>query len=147
MIEHGAHYIGGQSQASNGSDTIAVVNAATKEVMGSIPAGNAQDADEAVRAAREAFGSWSTKSPAERAGYLKRTAPTGPEPLPGRTDHRQSAIRCRGADGPGPSQLFAPRYSGVTSIEAAGNGVKRLLCARICPQQTAPVRRVWAGRC
>jgi len=30
---------------------------------------------------------------------------------------------CRGADGPGPSQLFAPRYSGVTSIEAAGNGV------------------------
>jgi len=94
MIEHGAHYIGGQSQASNGSDTIAVVNAATQEVMGSIPAGNAQDADEAVRAAREAFGSWSTKSPAERAGYLKRTAPTGPEPLPGRTDHRQSAIRC-----------------------------------------------------
>jgi len=74
MLEHGAHYIDGQWQPSNGPDTIAVVNAATEEVMGSIPAGNAEDADMAVRAAREAFASWSTTSPAERAGYLKRAA-------------------------------------------------------------------------
>ena len=74
MIEHGAHYIGGRWQPSNGKDTIAVVNAATEEVMGSIPAGNAEDADLAARAAREAFASWSTTSPAERAGFLKRAA-------------------------------------------------------------------------
>ncbi|MGB9306135.1 MAG: aldehyde dehydrogenase family protein, partial [Mycobacterium sp.] len=74
MHEHGAHYINGQWQPSNGPDTIAVVNAATGEAIGSIPAGNAADADAAVRAAREAFVSWSTTSPAERAGYLKRAA-------------------------------------------------------------------------
>jgi len=74
MLEHRAHYIDGQWQPSSGPDTIAVVNAATEEVMGSIPAGNAEDADMAVRAARAAFASWSTTSPAERAGYLKRAA-------------------------------------------------------------------------
>jgi len=74
MLEHRAHFINGQWQPSNGPDQIAVVNAATEEVMGSIPAGDAVDADKAVRAAREAFASWSTTSPAERAGYLKRAA-------------------------------------------------------------------------
>jgi aldehyde dehydrogenase (NAD+) len=51
MLEHRAHFINGQWQPSNGPDRIAVVNAATEEVMGSIPAGNAVDADMAVRAA------------------------------------------------------------------------------------------------
>ena len=48
MLEHRAHYIDGQWQPSSGPDTIAVVNAATEEVMGSIPAGNAEDADMAL---------------------------------------------------------------------------------------------------
>src|ERR1700757_1782708 len=74
MLEHRAHFINGQWQPSHGPDQIEVINAATEEVMGSIPAGNAEDADKAVRAAREAFASWSTTSPAERAGYLKRAA-------------------------------------------------------------------------
>ena len=74
MLEQRVHYIGGRWQPSNGQDTIAVVNAATEEVMGSIPAGNAEDADKAVRAAREAFASWSTTSVHERAGYLKKAA-------------------------------------------------------------------------
>ena len=42
--------------------------------MGSIPAGTAEDADAAVRAAREAFDSWSTTPSDQRAGYLKRAA-------------------------------------------------------------------------
>ena len=54
--------------ALEGSEKIEVVNAATEEVMGSIPAGNAEDADAAVRAARAAFDSWSTTPPDERAG-------------------------------------------------------------------------------
>ena len=74
MLEHGAHYIGGQWQPSNGRDRLEVVNAATEEVLGSIPAGNAEDANNAVRAAREAFASWSTTSVPERAGYLKKAA-------------------------------------------------------------------------
>lgn len=39
MLEHGAHYIGGRWQPSSGGDRIAVVNAATEELLGSIPAG------------------------------------------------------------------------------------------------------------
>ena len=74
MIEHRAHYIGGQWQPSTGGETIDVVNAATEEVMGSIPAGTAEDADAAVRAARAAFDSWSSTPPDQRAGYLKRAA-------------------------------------------------------------------------
>ena len=74
VIEHRAHYIGGQWQPSTGGETIDVVNAATEEVMGSIPAGTAEDADAAVRAARAAFDSWSTTPPDQRAGYLKRAA-------------------------------------------------------------------------
>src|ERR1700758_4402586 len=74
MLEHRAHFINGQWQPSHGPDRIEVINAATEEGMGSIPAGDAVDADMAVRAAREAFASWSTTSPAERAGYLKRAA-------------------------------------------------------------------------
>jgi hypothetical protein len=38
MLEHGAHYIDGKWQPSNGRDTLAVVNAASEEVMGSTPA-------------------------------------------------------------------------------------------------------------
>jgi acyl-CoA reductase-like NAD-dependent aldehyde dehydrogenase len=41
-----AHYIGGDRQLPNGRDRIAVVNAATEEALGSIPAVNADDADE-----------------------------------------------------------------------------------------------------
>ncbi|MQP33245.1 aldehyde dehydrogenase family protein [Rhodococcus erythropolis] len=74
MIERTAHYIGGQWQPSIGTETIPVVNASTEQIMGSIPAGNAEDADIAVRAARAAFESWSTTSPAQRAGYLKLAA-------------------------------------------------------------------------
>src|SRR5258705_4188888 len=74
MLTHDAHFIDGHWQPSNGKDTIAVVNASTEEVIGSIPGGNAEDADKAARAAREAFATWSTTSPAERAGYLKRAA-------------------------------------------------------------------------
>ena len=43
MLEHSAHYIAGKWQPSNGRDTIAVVNAATEEVIGSISRpGNAE---------------------------------------------------------------------------------------------------------
>ena len=72
------------------------------------------------------------------AEFLKPSTPRGVQsdtcrqPIrSGLTQRERRGQGCRGADGPGPSQLFAPRYSGVTSIEAAGNGMKRLLCARI----------------
>jgi aldehyde dehydrogenase (NAD+) len=74
MIEHSSHYINGRWQPSIGTEHMDVVNAATEDVMATIPLGNADDANAAVAAARAAFASWAATSPAERAGYLKRAA-------------------------------------------------------------------------
>ena len=67
---HDKVFIGGEWVDSTGSETIDVTNSTTEEVMGTIPAGTAEDADLAVRAARDAFESWSRTSREERAGYL-----------------------------------------------------------------------------
>lgn len=71
MRTHGSLYIDGQWVPSTGSDTIAVVNAATEEVMGTIPEGTPADVDRAVAAAKAAFDSWSSTEPSERAKVLK----------------------------------------------------------------------------
>jgi acyl-CoA reductase-like NAD-dependent aldehyde dehydrogenase len=63
-------YIDGQWAAPRSKDTLDVHNAGTGEVMGTIPAGTAQDIDAAVRAARRAFDSWSQRPVAERAEFL-----------------------------------------------------------------------------
>jgi acyl-CoA reductase-like NAD-dependent aldehyde dehydrogenase len=63
-------FIGGEWVEPQGSDTIAVVNSTTEETMATIPACTPEDADLAVRAARDAFESWSQTSREERAGYL-----------------------------------------------------------------------------
>ncbi|MGB7587148.1 MAG: aldehyde dehydrogenase family protein [Solirubrobacterales bacterium] len=67
-------FIGGEWVEPEGSETIEVVNSTTEEVMGRIPACTPQDADRAVRAAREAFDSWSQTPRQERAGYLEAIA-------------------------------------------------------------------------
>jgi len=56
---------------STGPDTIPVVNPATEEVIGAVPAGTVADVDRAVRAAREAFPAWAATSRAERAELLQ----------------------------------------------------------------------------
>jgi aldehyde dehydrogenase (NAD+) len=67
-------FIGGEWVEPSGSEPIEVVNATTEEVMGTVPAGDAGDADRAVAAAREAFEGWSQTSREERAGYLTAIA-------------------------------------------------------------------------
>ncbi|MFE3546539.1 aldehyde dehydrogenase family protein [Nocardia sp. NPDC059177] len=74
MIAHDSHYLGGRWQRSHGTERIDVVDAATEEVIATVPAGDAADAEAAVTAARAAFPSWAATPPAERAGYLKRAA-------------------------------------------------------------------------
>jgi aldehyde dehydrogenase (NAD+) len=64
-------YIGGEWIEPAGEGTIDVVNPSTEEVIGRVPEGTTADADRAVRAAREAFDSWSQTSPYERARYLE----------------------------------------------------------------------------
>ncbi|HEU5471182.1 MAG TPA: aldehyde dehydrogenase family protein [Actinophytocola sp.] len=65
------HVIGGRV-IDEATDRIDVVNPATEEVIGSVPAGTAADVDAAVTAAVAAFGTWSVTPPAERAAVVRR---------------------------------------------------------------------------
>jgi acyl-CoA reductase-like NAD-dependent aldehyde dehydrogenase len=67
-------YIGGEWVEPSGGEPIEVINSTTEEVMGTIPACSAEDADRAVAAARAAFPAWSSTSREERAGYLNAIA-------------------------------------------------------------------------
>lgn len=58
-------------EASSGS-TFDVTNPATGETIGSVPDGGPADATAAIDAATEAFGSWSSTTPYERADVLLR---------------------------------------------------------------------------
>ena len=63
-------YIGGAWVQPGGPESIDVVDPATEDVIGRVPAGTAEDVDRAVAAAREAFGGWSTAPVEQRSKYL-----------------------------------------------------------------------------
>jgi acyl-CoA reductase-like NAD-dependent aldehyde dehydrogenase len=67
-------FIGGEWVEPSGAERIEVINSTTEEVMGTIPACSAEDANRAVKAARQAFPAWSETSREERAGYLNAIA-------------------------------------------------------------------------
>jgi len=72
----GKHYIGGQWASPASAETFDVINPSTEQLIEKVSAGNAQDVDAAVLAARKAFdeGPWPRMSGAERAGYLHKIA-------------------------------------------------------------------------
>jgi acyl-CoA reductase-like NAD-dependent aldehyde dehydrogenase len=72
MIVRDALFVGGSWVRPDGAEAIEVVNAATEEVMGSVPAGTAVDVDRAVAAARAAFEDWSRAPVDERAKAVDR---------------------------------------------------------------------------
>ena len=74
MRLHEQLYIDGSWVPPHGTGTIDVINAATEEVMGSIPEGDAADVDAAVAAAVAAFPAWSATSPSDRAKYVQAMA-------------------------------------------------------------------------
>jgi len=74
MIIRDSSYIGGQWCRAGGSEIFEVTDSATEEIIGTVTAATAADADAAVAAARRAFPGWSAVPAAERAGYLKRAA-------------------------------------------------------------------------
>ena len=55
-------------------ESIAVINPADEEIIGHVPRGTAEDADRAVRAAREAFRNWRWVPGLEKAAMLHRIA-------------------------------------------------------------------------
>jgi aldehyde dehydrogenase (NAD+) len=65
-------YIDGQWVNPASSKTIDVINPATEEVCQTVAAGNAEDVDRAVAAAKRAFVTFSQSSKAERVALLKR---------------------------------------------------------------------------
>lgn len=67
---HQAVFIGGRWRPAAGEGTIEVVDPATEQVVGRVPAGTALDVDAAVRAARAALPGWAATPPAARAEVL-----------------------------------------------------------------------------
>ncbi|WP_338899134.1 aldehyde dehydrogenase family protein [Streptomyces sp. TG1A-60] len=70
MKAHDGMYIGGTWRPAAGSDTIEVVNPADEQVIDRVPAGTAEDVDDAVRAARAALPGWAATPPAERGALI-----------------------------------------------------------------------------
>ncbi|MGW0614855.1 aldehyde dehydrogenase family protein [Streptomyces sp. NPDC002788] len=70
MKAYDGMYIGGAWRPAAGQDVIEVVNPVDEQVIGTVPAGTAEDVDAAVRAARAALPEWAATPPAERAARL-----------------------------------------------------------------------------
>jgi acyl-CoA reductase-like NAD-dependent aldehyde dehydrogenase len=66
--------IGGEWKEAAGSGEVDVLNPATEEVIGSVPAAAEVDVDLAVETAKRAFADWSRTEVEERAGILARAA-------------------------------------------------------------------------
>jgi len=71
-----AHFIDGQWCKSESNETFPTINPATEKTIATIPAGNSNDINAAVTAARQAFdsGPWPKMSGKERGGYLRKIA-------------------------------------------------------------------------
>jgi acyl-CoA reductase-like NAD-dependent aldehyde dehydrogenase len=68
-------FIGGRWEASTSAARIPVHSASTEDVIGSVPAGSADDVSRAVAAARRAFDAgWAFTPPPERAEWLRKLA-------------------------------------------------------------------------
>jgi len=74
LIRRDSLYIGGEWVAPAGDETIDVVEPATEELLGRVPAGAPADVDAAVAAARAAFDGWSQVSVYERAALCADVA-------------------------------------------------------------------------
>jgi len=74
MTNYPSHYINGHWVAAQSKDTLPVHDSSTEEVMATVPAGTAQEAEQAVLAARAAFDGWSTLPVETRAAYLEKVA-------------------------------------------------------------------------
>lgn len=74
MTTYSSHYINGQWTKAQSPETLPVHDSSTEEVMATVPAGTAKEAEQAVLAARAAFDGWSSLTAEERAVYLDKIA-------------------------------------------------------------------------
>ena len=74
MKIHDRLYINGSWVAPLGQGSFEIRSSSTEELIGRVPAGNAEDAARAVEAAAGAFGPWAARSVDDRATYLEKLA-------------------------------------------------------------------------
>ncbi|MFR9794769.1 aldehyde dehydrogenase family protein [Streptomyces sp. MS06] len=67
-----SHYINGRFVPSHGQEVFDLVSPTTREVVGQVTLGDERDTRDAVRAAKEAFASFSRSPLGERRDYLQR---------------------------------------------------------------------------
>ena len=67
-------FIANEWSSARSGETFDAINPSTEEVLASVARGYAEDVDDAVAAAREAFGAWRRIEPAERGRMLYRVA-------------------------------------------------------------------------
>ncbi|MBL6279189.1 aldehyde dehydrogenase family protein [Micromonospora fiedleri] len=65
-------YLAGDWAPAEGRQSLEVHNPSTEQVIGTVPAGTADDVDRAVAAARAAFEGWAATDPVDRAAHLDR---------------------------------------------------------------------------
>jgi len=89
MRTYSKFYINGKWVEPIGTGTDQVINPANGEISATVPYGNAEDANAAISAAKNAFDSWSQTSAAERADFLRKLADEG---IKRKTDLTQTII-------------------------------------------------------
>ena len=67
---HDQLFISGEWTPARSGQTFEAIDPSTEEVLAGVARGDARDVDDAVRAAREAFGQWRRVTPAERGRLL-----------------------------------------------------------------------------
>ena len=75
-------YINGQWVAPKGTSKIEVIDPSTEEVCGIVPAGNTEDVNAAVAAAKAAFKTWSRTTAAFRSDLIGKIAAKFAEGMP-----------------------------------------------------------------
>ena len=85
---YSSHYINGQWVEATSSNTLLVHDSSTEEVMATVPAGTAKEAENAVYAARAAFDSWAVLPVSTRAAYLDKVTAA----IKARSDELATAI-------------------------------------------------------
>lgn len=71
LLNYDDLYIDGAWTLASSTERIAVENPTTQEIIGHVPAGDEQDVDRAVGAAKAALRDWSARLPEERAEFLR----------------------------------------------------------------------------
>ncbi|WP_162095104.1 aldehyde dehydrogenase family protein [Pseudomonas chlororaphis] len=74
MRDYSRLFIDGAWRLPSGQGKAEVTDPATEQVVGAVPLGDERDVDNAVAAARRAFGPWSRTPSAVRAGYIRALA-------------------------------------------------------------------------